>query len=163
MTTGHNIVTGAVFDIHWVDSGVKKVTYGCTAGTVSAAPSDTSIPFTGGTGDVLPAASSTITFCKVTSVVAPIDGDNVKILGIEVTTTTAATQVGAHIKFEDSGDAEIAEVDLVTNTPKIWYIENGDTNPFTGNLITEILVSHANESTTDVNKVKIVGTTDATP
>ena len=163
VVTGHTIVTGDEFDLHWVDSGTKKVAYGCTAGTVAAPTGDTSIPFTGASGDALPVVDSTVTFCEQTEITMNIDGDNVHIIGIGVMSTQSTDDLGAHIQFNDSGSAEIAEIDFATNKPQVWDIDGGSSNPFTGNPIVQALCSHANTDSAVTIKVTVVGAVDATP
>lgn len=163
VATGHSIVTGDTIDVHWDIGGVKGVAYGCTVGTVAAAPGDTSIPFTGASGDVLPAQDSSVVASEQLSVNTNIDGDNAKILSLVVETNDKSLRTGAHVQFQDSGSAEIAEIDLVTNVPKVWDIEGGSNNPFTGNPITTAKISNGGSVSTETYTFKAVGVADASP
>lgn len=150
---GHGITTGATVDVYW-DGGVQ---YACTVGTVSG----TSVPIDTGSGDNLPPQDTDVTVVVVTEPNISIDGDNVEILAITFETADTSLRTAAHIQFLDSGDAEIAEIDLVANTPQVWDIAGGSANPFTGNAITKAICSNGNSST--AGTLKIAGVADATP
>ena len=74
------------------------------------------------------------------------DGDTLKIIGIFYR-NTSDTGAKAHLDLQDAGDASIEEVDIVHEKAngglnRIWDIENGDTNVFSGNRITHGAASH---------------------
>lgn len=150
---GHSIQTGDVIDIYW--SG--GVAYGATVGTVSG----TSVPFTGASGDALPAASTAVTVDEQIIINTQIDGDTVKILGLVVEFPTSSSTDKAHVDMQDSGNATIEEIDLTANTPVVHDIEGGATNVFTGNPITHSHVSQG--GTTEACTLKILSLEDSTP
>ena len=150
---GHTITTGAVIDIFW--SGGKQ--YAVTVGTVSG----TSVPFTGGTGDVLPASSTAVTVDEQIDITTVIDGDNVKLLGIVLEIADTASTAAGHLDMQDVGAATIESVDLVANTPRVWDITGGDTNVFTGNVIE--LTKAGNGDSTNSATLKILSLEDSTP
>lgn len=151
----HTITTSAVVDVYW-SGGVR---YGVTVGTVSG----TSVPIDLGSGDNLPAQDTAVTVVVQKSINLAIDGDNVKIIGIELSTNDKSLRTAGHVQFVDAGAAEIHEVDLVTNVPQIWDIEGGANNPFTGNPITALKASQASTSSTETWTLKVVGVQDASP
>lgn len=151
----HTITTGDVVDVYW-DGGVH---YGATVGTVSG----TTVPLSGGSGDVLPSASTTVTVAKQVEVTVSIDGDAAKILAMIIETNTKSLATAGHVQFVDSADAEIAEIDLVANTAKVWDLAGGSTNPFTGNPITKAKVSNGGSTANEGYTFKITGVQDASP
>ena len=156
MTSGsHTIATGNTVDIYW-SGGVR---YGVTVGTVSG----TSVPIDLGSGDVLPAAATAITIVPQVSANVSIDGDNAKYVAVILESKTKTLRTAAHIQFVDSGDAEIAELDLLANIAKVIDIDGGDSNIFTGNPITKVNISQANSTANQDYELKIVGVADATP
>jgi len=152
MSTGHGFTDGQVIDIFWT-GGVQ---YGATIGTVST----NSVPFDTGIGDDLPVNNTAITAMVQKSVNLAIDGDNADLIAVILETTDKSLRTAGHVQFRDVSNAEIAEVDLVTNVPQVWDIEGGSANPFTGNPITNMKVSQGGvvEAT-----LKIVGVQDASP
>ena len=152
---GHTITTAAIIDIY--DNVGGTVSYDATVGTVSG----TSVPFTLAKGDVLPIATSVIAVALRTTINTTIDGDAIVMIGIEAKSTDASSTTAAHLQFDDTGAAEIAEIDLVANVPKIWDITGGDTNVFTGNPITACYAS--NGSLTETLNLSILSGEDSTP
>lgn len=142
LSTGHGILTGNVCDVYWTEGGVKGVRYGMTATVATNA-----VTLDGGAGDNLPTQDNPVTVVKQTVADAVlIDGDTVDILGIfyEAPTTTSAV---AHIDLQDSGNATIEEIDLVEKSviggiDAVYDIAGGETNVFTGNVITHAHASH---------------------
>jgi len=129
---GHDISTGDTIDIFWTASGVQKCAYGATVGTVAG----TSVPFTGASGDVLPALDSAITADEVVEVDTDFDGDYVEIIMLH------STRAG-HFDFQDSGSASLHEDVLLASEPWFWFSELGYTNPLTGNPVDKLLLSNA--------------------
>lgn len=155
VTTGHGIITGDIIDIYWSDG----MCYKATAGTVAGAPADTAIPFTGGTGDVLPTQGVAIVVTEQVIINTQIDGDAIQIAGVCLETSETAGK--GHIDCQDSAHASIEEIDLVANVPKIWDVAGGIANVFTGNPITH---SHAsNGSATVAATLKFLSLEDSTP
>lgn len=148
----HSITTGMTVNIFW-DGGVR---YGVTVGTVSG----TSVPFSLGSGDNLPIATTGLTITEVVTATVAIDGDQIQMIGIENQVDDDTETMDAHVQFLDSGSAEIAELDLSVNTPLIYDIAGGDTNPFTGNPIESI--SAANGSTSNAAKLRILSVENVT-
>lgn len=156
MTSGdHTIETADVIDIYWA-GGVR---YGAVVGTVST----TAVPITGGSGDNLPAADTALTLVPQFDFNVAIDGDNCKMLILQLESNITSDRDAAHVQFLDSGSAEIAEIDLIANVAKIYDIAGGDTNPFTGNPIVSGKASCSSVSTTKVYTLKIIGVADASP
>lgn len=151
----HTIATGNIIDVYW-STGVQ---YSVTVGTVSG----TSVPISLGSGDVLPIASTSVKVVVQKNANITIDGDNTKILSIELSSTTKSLRTAGHVRFVDSSAAEVAEIDLVTNVPQTWDIEGGSANPFTGNIITAGKLSQAEAASGETYTLKILGVQDATP
>lgn len=153
--SGHGITDGQIVDVYW-DGGMR---YGMTVGTVSG----TSVPIDLGSGDNLPIATTAITAVVVTAINIAIDGDEAKLIAIELSTTDKSLRTAGHIQLRDASANEIAALDLVTNVPQVWDIEGGSANPFAGNPITTARASQASASTTETWTLKIVGVQDASP
>jgi len=151
----HTISNGNVVDVYWA-AGVH---YGATVGTVST----TTVPIDSGTGDDLPSADTAVVVVPQFSANVAIDGDNVALIVMILETTTKSLRDAGHVQLRDVSNAEIAEVDLVANVPKVYDITGGDSNPFTGNPITNIKASTAGTSATETYQFKIVGVVDASP
>jgi hypothetical protein len=157
MTAGHGITTAAVINLHWDVGGVKGVRYGVVVGTVAT----NEVPISGGAGDNLPAEASAITATLRTTANVLIDGDNTKLIAVELKTTDTSLRTAGHVSFRDAANDLIAELDLVTNVPRVFDIEGGASNPFTGDVITYIQASNANATT--AASLLILGVYDASP
>ena len=155
MTTGHGITTGQIIDIYW-SGGVR---FGVTVGTVSV----DSVPFSLGSGDNLPIATTAITAVVQKAINLAVDGDEVDIIAVIMETVNKDLRTAAHVQFRDVGDAQIAEIDRVANVPQVWDIAGGASHPFTGNPITNLRVSQGNSTTTEIYTLKILGVQDASP
>jgi hypothetical protein len=137
LSTGHGILTNDVVDVYW-SGGIR---FGMVA-TVSG----NAVSLEGGAGDNLPAQDTACTVVKETAIEVNFDGDTLEIIGIFYR-NTADTGAKAHLDLQDVGNASIEEVDLVHEKAnggcsKIWNIEGGDTNVFSGNRITHGAASH---------------------
>lgn len=152
-SAAHTISTGMTVDVHW-SGGVR---YGVTVGTVAG----TSVPFSGGSGDNLPVATTGLVITQQVSANVNIDGDNVQLLGVEHSLPDPDDTGAAHVQFRDSGASEIAELDLTPGVAVIFDIAGGDTNDFTGNPITNIKAS--NGSSSNSATLIIMSLEDATP
>lgn len=148
-SAGHGITTGDTVNVYW-DGGVQ---YGCTVGTVSG----TAIPIDTGSGDNLPTLNSDVVVTKVVTAAVTLDGDNAQLIAIEMEDNANGSDAG-HVRFEDSGDSEIAELDLVANVPQTYDLAAGISNPFTGNVITEIIA--ANGSSANAATLKVLALID---
>lgn len=155
MDSGHGLTDADVIDVYW-DGGVQ---YGVVVGTVST----NSVPIDTGTGDDLPTTSTAITAVVQSSINLAVDGDNADLIAISVETLDTSIRTAAHLQLRDSSDAEIAEIDLVTNVPQVWDIAGGSANPFTGNPITNLKASQANSTSTETYTLKVIGVQDASP
>lgn len=151
--SGHGITDGMIVDVYW-SGGVR---YGMTVGTVAALV----VPIDGGAGDNLPTEDAAITLVQQVNINVSIDGDRVQILGIAAEYADPASTAQAHVLFEDSAGDDIAELDLTANTPLIYNIAAGVSNPFTGDPITSCKAS--NGSSSAAATLKITGVVDATP
>jgi hypothetical protein len=150
---GHSITTGATIDIFW--SGGRR--YGVTVGTVSG----TTVPISGGTGDVLPSASTLLTVDEQVVINTVIDGDNVHIIGMVIEHPDPNSTGKGHVDMQDVGTATIEAVDLSANVPVVWDIDGGASNVFTGNVIEKTYAS--NGSSSDAVTLKILSLEDSTP
>ena len=141
LSTGHGILTNDVVDVYW-SGGIR---FGMVA-TVSG----NAVSLEGGAGDNLPAQDTACTVVKETAIEVNFDGDTLEIIGIFYR-NTSDTGAKAHLDLQDAGDASIEEVDIVHEKAngglnRIWDIENGDTNVFSGNRITHGAASHDSAS-----------------
>jgi len=157
MSASHGITTAAVIDLYWTVAGVPGVRYGVVVGTVAT----NAVPISGGAGDNLPIETTAITAVLPTTANVLIDGDNTKLIAVELKTTDASLRTAGHVSFRDASADLIAELDLVTNVPRIYDIEGGATNPFTGDVITYIQASNGNSSTAATLQIQSVY--DASP
>lgn len=155
MDAGHGLTDGVIIDVFW-DGGVQ---YGVTVGTVST----NSVPIDLGSGDDLPTAATAITCVIQKSINIAIDGDNANLIAAVIETTDKTLRTAGHVQFRDTSNAEIAEIDFVTNVPQVWDITGGSANPFTGNPITNLKASQGNSSTTETFTLKVIGVQDASP
>jgi hypothetical protein len=155
MDSGHGITDGQIIDIYW-STGVQRTV---TVGTVSV----NSVPFDLGIGDNLPIATTAITAVVQKAMNLLVDGDNTKIIAVVLETVDKTIRTLANVQFKDADADVIAEIDLVANVPQVWDIEGGSTNPFTGDVITNLKASQANSTSTETYTLKIVGVQDASP
>lgn len=155
MSGGHGITNGQIIDIYWASG----VTFGATVGTVNV----NAVPFTGGTGDVLPAQSTAITAAVQQVINTQIDGDAISLMGLIMESSSLESTVAGHIVFHDASHASIEEIDLVANAGKAWDITGGDTNVFTGNAITHAHATRGAVTTTETITLKVMSLEDSTP
>ena len=153
MAASHGITTGQRLNIFWAGGARFNVLVGTVA--------TNAVPISSGTGDNLPTAATAITASVPTTANVLIDGDNVKLIAIELKTTDTTLRTAGHVTFRDAANDQIAELDLVANTPKVYDLEGGDANPFTGDPITYIQAANGNSSTAAT--LTIVGVYDASP
>lgn len=147
----HGITTADTVDLYW-SGGLR---YGVTVGTVSG----TSVPFSGGAGDDLPAEDDPITVGPVVSANVEIDGTNIIILGMQAVAPAAFTAHRAHIDFEDEAASEV-QVLLTTNEPKLIDVQGGDSNPFVGEAIA---VANISTSYPGGLQLRLAALIDSTP
>ena len=158
LSPGHGQTNGK-FDVYWSESGVAKVRYGVD-GTIAT----NALSLDGGVGDAFPAsATAGIVVCKQLAIVMPIDGDNIKLIGIFLKNTTDPAGRG-HLDLQDAGNASIKAMSLVDVSVNggfahVYNIAAGDANGFSGNLITQGKAS--NSSTTAAATLYVLSGEDA--
>ena len=141
LSTGHGILTSDLVDVYW-DGGVR---FGMLASV-----SGNAVSLDGGAGDALPAEDTACTVVKQTPIEVNFDGDDLQIIGVFYR-NPSDTDAKAHLDLQDAGNASIEELDLVHEKAnggcsKIWNIDAGDTNVFSGNRITHGAASHDSAS-----------------
>ncbi len=129
---GHDIETGDKIDIGWIDANGKlKVAYGGTVGTVSG----TSIPFTGCSGEVLPAQDYSVIVDERVPIDCDFDGDKALIIA-------ACCDQNGHCAFEDSGSVVLDTATLYAKEPYLYYSDSNISPPITGNPVDELQLSN---------------------
>jgi hypothetical protein len=142
MNAGHGITTGARLDIYWTVGGVSGIARAATVGTVAT----NVVPFTGATGDVLPAAASAITAMVPTRLDVQLNGTNaVGILlqcdngGMFVFATTVPAEIFS------KGFYPLVPTNVQTYS---WLSVEGATNPLTGQTVRYCYISHGDSTAT---------------
>lgn len=136
--TDHGVANASTVDVYWA-GGIR---YGCDAEVASA-----NIKITNGTGDSLPANGvNTIAVVEQIDWEMDFDGDDAQIIGVFYRNPNDTGAKG-HVDFQDDGDAQVNEVDLVHETAnggcdQIINISAGDSNDYTGNAVAASKVSH---------------------
>lgn len=152
LAADHGVVSSDTVDVYW-EGGIR---YGMTA-TVSGV----SVTLADGDGDNLPEQDTPVVVAKQVHVNATVDGDELYIIGIEASYNSPSSAAMAHLDMQDSGGDTIAELDLAANSPRVFDIVGGDSNPFTGNTIVVVLAS--NGSATEAATLKMQWLQDSTP
>jgi hypothetical protein len=149
---GHGLSNGK-FDVYWTGGARYDVD-----GTIST----NALSLDGGSGTDFPDSGNlTVVVSKQTTINVSIDGDALKILGVSLEyASPTAVDVG-RVLFEDAAGDDILSLTLVGNSPKIYDVEGGATNPFTGDPIIVAKATHA--STSAAATLKIAGADDSTP
>ncbi len=143
LTAGHGYTSGKA-DVYF--DGGRRYDVDMTV-TVNALALD------GGFGDDFPdSADTSVIVCKVQQINTAIDGDNVKMLGIN------ATKRGS-VYFK-AGAGAIKQIDLLANSPYTYYASTGDDSPLTGNPVT---VCYASNGTAVDGVLDILCLEDSTP
>lgn len=158
LETGHGITTGDKIDV-FSDGGVS---YGATAGTIAAAPDDTSIPFTLAEGDDLPAEDADVVVSKQVTGATTLDGDSAKLIAMIVESTTKSRRDPVHVQLLDESGAEVAELDLLSNVPAVFDIEGGSVNPFSGDPIASVKIGNGGAESGQNYQFRIIGVQNAT-
>lgn len=135
----HGVITGDKIDLYWTVGGVEGTRRNMTVGTVAGAV----VPIDGGSGDNLPALSSTVV-AKVPQVEGTVAIVGANVVGITVKAPSYKTQV----VFRTSAGAEILAVILAAGDSYTWNSNSGVTNPVTGQTVAKISFSHADTSGT---------------
>lgn len=148
-------VSAGKYDVYWSGGlryGVDLTIVG-TTGTIQ---------LDGGAGDDFPASATTgVVICAQKTINTDIDGDNVEILGLELSYPDPASTSLGHVDMQDSGGSTIEEIDLTANKIEVYDITGGAANVFTGNPITSTKASH--NDTTYTPTLKILSGEDRTP
>lgn len=115
-----------------------------------------------GSGDDYPAnGNTTVTMAMHQQVNQVIDGDLLELLAIVFESATASSTARGHVHAEDVDGDVIADLDFDANEARVWDIDAGQTNTFTGDIIRTLYVTM--DSATETVKCKIVGCQDVTP
>ncbi len=152
VSSGHGITTSDTVDVYW-DGGRR---YGVDV----TAQDSTTISIDLGAGDNLPTTSTAVVIVKQVAFNLALDGDNAKIVGVSYE-VAGGSGYGCRVTLFDSADDTIAGLDLDANEPNIVDIEGGQTNPYTGDPITDGVAS--NGSSTEAATLKFQAIVDATP
>lgn len=154
LTGGHGLSTGT-YDFHWYEGGVYKNRFG-----VPVTITTNAIAADGGTGDDFPATSTSgIVMTAPVTIGVLIDGDELSLLALAAMSTSTSSTADAHLLFEDAAGDDIADIDLAANTPLVYDVEGGSSNPFAGDVIVSCKASNA--SATEALTLKICGVYDA--
>jgi len=124
----HTVSTGDRIDLYWSGGSRRGVTVGTVAGT--------SVPISAGAGDILPAATTAVTVAIASSVPVDVNGTNAQAI---VFSTGGAKGT---LVLTDSGDVEKYARVIEANGADIWYLNNGDVNPITGQTIAKAYLTH---------------------
>lgn len=146
MTTGHGITTGQRLDIYWVDgSGVPGHRRGVTVGTVSG----DLVPIDLGAGDNLPA--------NLTNVTAQVpEEDALVVTGNNVKSITVYTPKKGIVVFADGSNVELHfRHHPEGGTVYYWDLNNGDTNPLSGDSVAKLFFSNGDSTGTNDIQVAI--------
>lgn len=148
----HSITISDTVDVYW--SGGRR--YGVDVTAQDA----TTISIDLGAGDNLPIATTAVVIVKQVAFNAALDGDNAKIIGVSYEVADASGY-GCRVTLFDSADDTITGLDLDANVPNVVDIEGGQTNPYTGDPITDGVASNGSSSTAATLKIQAI--VDATP
>jgi len=128
----HGITDSDVINIFWLDAdGVYHCAYGATVGTVDG----NDVPFTGASGDVLPAEDDVITASEVVVIDVDFDGDLAEMLA-------AGCDKLSHIAFRNDTPTVLAAVMLLEREGWSWASDQGVANPLTGDRVNDVLASN---------------------
>lgn len=129
--SGHTITTGARLDLYWTVAGVPGMRRGVVAGTVSGSV----VPISGGSGDVLPASSTTI------NVALPVQvGFN--ILGDDVVGIAAYSPVRGQVVLVEDSDVEALAILLAEKEAYIYNSDSAKVSPVDDAALVAAYLSH---------------------
>lgn len=160
LPSGHGYSNGK-FDVYWSSGGTNYRRYNVD-GTIST----NALSLDGGTGSDFPASATSGVVCvKCVEISTAIDGDDVAIFGVFFR-NASDTSARGHISFKDSGNAIIAQYDLVevdnnATGCDVSYSGTGAAAQLTGNPITYCHAS--NSSTTAAATLYVLVGEDTTP
>jgi|GEM_PF-1034786 len=127
LSTGHGITTADQVDLYWT-GGAR---YNVTVGTVSG----NSVPFSGGTGDDLPAEDAEISVAKRTAITFTDSGDSISAF-------MAQCDQACRFAFMDaSGEVSGAAFSVAAGQGVPWYSGIGYANPVAGATLVKIEAS----------------------
>lgn len=158
LPAGHGQTNGK-FDVYWTISGVNYARYGVD-GTITT----NALALDGGAGDNFPASSTTGIVCtKQVVSAATIDGDNVKLFGVFLSSTDAAAPGSCDL--QDASNNSIEQFDLIEVRAAAGMNHAYSTAQavalLTGNVITQIKAS--NGSSTASATLYVLAGIDSTP
>jgi len=152
LAPGHGWSSGKG-DVYW--TGGRRYDVDVTISTDA-------VTLAAGSGNDYPAnADATVVLAMHKEVNCAIDGDLLEIIGFCFASTTANSTARGHIHAEDVGAAVIADLDFDANEPRVWDIDAGQTNTFTGNPITKLYITM--DSATETVTLQVSGLQDVTP
>jgi len=134
---GHGWATGT-YDVYW--TGGARYDVPVTISTNACA-------LDGGTGDDFPAtANTTVVLARRIPITGfTLDGDNASIVAVNMTTSDLTIATRGRIAFLDASSNIIEDVRLTTNAAAdVNNIAGGETNRYTGAVITNAVASNAN-------------------
>ncbi len=137
MEAGHGITTGMIIDLYWEGGSRRKI----TVGTVSV----NSVPIGAdnvGIGSNLPTNLTNIVASPRVAFTCDVNGDELSLLAMQQKYAVTSETHDSHVQFLDAAGDAIAEIDLEPNVPRVYDVEGGDTNSFTGDPITNAVVSN---------------------
>lgn len=132
MDPGHGFTTAAIISLFWTGGSRRDV----VVGTVST----NSVPFSGGSGDDLPANLTTITAMVPTSVVFVLAGDN--CTGILAFIVPVTGDGDAYVELESSAPAVLKAYKVNPANPSGSWDGTG-TNPLAGLTAATVRFSHS--------------------
>jgi hypothetical protein len=137
MASSHGITDGNRLDLYWT-GGSRR---GIVVGTVAV----NSVPITGGTGDDLPDAATSIT--------AQVPNEeSLVVTGDDVVSIAASCANGGTIVFADASDVELFAISLTTTiTSYVWTSADGGTNPLAGDAVAKIFLSQPSSAATGLS------------
>ena len=130
-STGHGITTAQVVDLYWVGGQRRGVIVGTVATNV--------IPFSGGLGDVLPAAAFAVVVSPRTQLPASVIGNNIAYFSMYATNRGTLTFTGS-----DS----VEDVAYVIDDGGVidWRANAGVANPLAAQTNAYVYASHGQTS-----------------
>jgi hypothetical protein len=138
MAASHGIITGDTIDVYWSGGSRRGMTVGTVATNV--------VPIDGGTGDVLPAATTSITAQVVTEEPLVFAGD-------DATGIVVYAEAKSIVRLFTAGGEQFAR-HLEAGQVYIWSFGSGETNPVAGDAITEL---HVSQGSTTADQEIFVG------
>ena len=141
LESGHGIQTGDVIEVYW-EGGMR---YRVTVGTVSG----TSVPFSAGSGDALPAQGTSVTASKHTELDIDVEASRVKWFSVQC-------DKPACLHLYDDTDTLILSLPLPAGEDWTWRSGGTVANPFGDNAIAKALASQSSSSATATLKIGIL-------